>query len=205
MTGAPEPQPEDQYRLFVALELPEAVRAELERAQQRLRREVSSGLIRWARPDQLHLTLRFLGGVEAGRVPALVQALHQACRPFPALSMRAAGIGFFPNARRPRVIWAGVADMREQLAPLAAAVTQAPLAFSSEPPAARFAAHITLGRVKELSSVDAARLAHAAEREAGRLYGDWVAGEIALVRSRLAATGSIYSRLADVPLTGERA
>jgi len=205
MTGAPEPQPEDQYRLFVALELPEAVRAELERAQQRLRREVSGGLIRWARPDQLHLTLRFLGGVQAGRVPALVQALHQACRPFPALSMRAAGIGFFPNARRPRVIWAGVADMREQLAPLAAAVTQATLAFSSEPPEARFAGHITLGRVKELSSVETARLAQAAEREAGRLYGDWVAREIALVRSRLAATGSIYSRLADMPLTAEQA
>lgn len=205
MTGAPEPQPEEHYRLFVALEVPEPVLAELERAQSRLRREVPGGLIRWARRDQLHLTLRFLGGVEAGRVPALIQGLHQACRPFSPLAMRATGVGFFPNARRPRVIWAGVTDTCDQLVPLAAAVTQATLPFSTEPPETRFAGHITLGRVKELSSGEAARLAQAAEREAGRLYGDWVAREIALVRSRLAATGSIYSRLAGVSLAGGQA
>jgi 2'-5' RNA ligase len=197
MTGEREQPPEESYRLFIALEVPEAVRSELERAQQRLRREVSGGVIRWARQDQLHLTLRFLGDVEAGRVPELIQGLQRACGQFAALEMRAGGIGFFPSPQRPRVIWAGATDTRERLTALAGAITQATLTFCAEPSETRFAGHITLGRIKDLSSV-----ARAAGRETGRFYGEWVALEIALIRSRLASSGSTYSRLAGVPLAG---
>lgn len=202
MAGEQEQPPDESYRLFIALEVPEAVRSALERVQLRLRREVSGGGIRWARQDQLHLTLRFLGDVEVGRVPELIQGLQRACGQFAALELHAGGIGFFPSLRRPRVIWAGATDTRERLGALAGAIAQATLTFGAEPSETRFAGHITLGRIKDLSSAEAAKLARAAGRETGQCYGEWVASEIALIRSQLAPSGSTYRRLAGVPLGG---
>jgi RNA 2',3'-cyclic 3'-phosphodiesterase len=84
-------------RLFIALTLPETVIDSVAKAQAELRRALPIGCVRWTSREQFHLTLRFLGDVEAERVEALKAALSRACESLPALQLRAEGIGFFPQ------------------------------------------------------------------------------------------------------------
>src|SRR5690242_19072251 len=107
MSDTPTPE---HLRPFIALSVPEAVKDEVERSRTELRRSLASSGIRWTTREQLHLTLRFLGNVEAHRVEALTEALRTASAIFASLQMRAAGLGFFPDARAPRVVWVGVRD-----------------------------------------------------------------------------------------------
>src|SRR2546423_15665143 len=101
----PDNLPPEQFRLFVAINIPEPVKTEIEKAQAELRAALPERCIRWTRREQFHLTLKFLGNVEARGVPELTQAIALACRGFAALSLRAERIGFFPHMRSPRVIW----------------------------------------------------------------------------------------------------
>src|ERR1039458_10598341 len=93
----------EQFRLFVAVTVPESVKAKMEEAQAELRRVLPQRSVRWARREQFHLTLRFLGDVEAARVEALGEAIRAACRGFGALHLHAERVGFFPDLRHPRV------------------------------------------------------------------------------------------------------
>src|SRR4051794_10724683 len=102
-------------RLFLAIALPDAVKNAMETAQMELRRALPEGCVRWTNREQMHLTLKFLGDVGVERVPHLTEAVQTACAGFEVLKLRAEGTGFFPSARAPRVIWAGVQDEDERL------------------------------------------------------------------------------------------
>ncbi len=122
----------EQFRLFLAVTVPENVKAKMEEAQTELRRAVPHANVRWARHEQFHLTLRFLGDVEAARVDALGEAVRAACRGFGALHLRAERVGFFPDSRHPRVVWVGVQDDGEQLPRLQQTVENATEDFTTE-------------------------------------------------------------------------
>src|ERR1035437_9496384 len=98
------------FRLFVAISIPEPVRDEIIRVQQELQPLVPRDVVRWARFDQFHLTLRFLGDVPADGVEDLKKSAGAVCRNAQPLSLRAEGVGFFPNPRSPRVSWVGNHD-----------------------------------------------------------------------------------------------
>lgn len=183
----------ETWRLFVALSLPEAVKAELRQAQTVLRQGLPERGVRWTTPDQFHLTLKFLGNVEAARVAALGQALEAVGRQFGPLSLRAEGIGFFPGARSPRVVWAGVRDAREDLPRLQQAVEEAVGEFTAEKPESKFSGHVTLGRVKQLGRREVERLVELASPFSAKPFGEWAAQELELIRSQLTPAGSKYS------------
>ncbi len=192
----------ENLRLFVAVTVPEGVKDAVMKAQDALRRVTPEGHVRWTRRDQLHLTLRFLGDVDAGRVSALTEALQRCCQEFAPLRLHAEGIGFFPDARRPRVLWVGVQDAQDQLRRLQGAVQAATAPFTAEKPEQHFAGHVTLGRIKGLGRADADALAAAAEQAAQRPFGQWVATEIEIIQSELSPKGAQYTTLAELGLTG---
>ena len=99
-----------KLRLFIALQVPEAVKAQIQLAQDEFRRALPPSCARWTRPEQWHLTLKFLGNVDAGRLDALTEAVREVCEKFALLKLCAERIGCFPDLRRPRVIWVGVQD-----------------------------------------------------------------------------------------------
>jgi len=187
-------------RLFVAIPVPEAVRNEMTVVQQELQRLVPSGAVRWTKPEQFHLTLRFLGDVPAVRVTALQEALNAVCRDRPALRLRARGVGFFPNARSPRVIWVGVNDGEGRLADLQKKIEDVAQPFAEKPASEKFSGHVTLGRVKFLNQQEAEKLAAHAQAVKDRLFGEWTAQEIEIIQSRLLPTGAEHSLLATLSL-----
>jgi 2'-5' RNA ligase len=200
----PEVTEPDHLRLFVALAIPEPVKDELEKAQGELRRLLPQGTVRWTRREQFHLTLRFLGNVEAQSLATLSQALNLAARVFAPLQLQARQVGFFPNARFPRVLWVGVRDPQDQLPALQQAVQSATLAFTTEEPEQRFSAHVTLARMKQLKRLEAATLSQAAAAMNERLFGKWTADSIDLMRSQLSPQQAIHSAVTTVPLAGHR-
>lgn len=183
--------------MFIAIESPPHVKDSLKRAQDSLRNAVNHG-IRWTNADQFHLTLKFLGNVPVSRVEPLAARVTEACRGFGQLRLRVEGVDFFPNARSPRVIWAGVTDEKEQLRDLWQIVAGATAEFSSDEKDKEFRSHITLGRVKQSSRREAARLVEA--KISIVCTGEWEANRVSLIRSELSSAGPRYTIVAEPAL-----
>ena len=192
----------ERFRLFVAIPVADAVREEMLRVQRGLQPLASRGVIRWTKPEQFHLTLRFLGDVASDRVTDLRESLRVVCSGTPPLHLRAQGVGFFPNARSPRVMWIGITDGENRLGDLQRKIEAAVRPFTAEQGGERFAGHVTLGRCKQSSPLEIKALAGHAETMKTRMFGEWTAPEIELIRSELSSTGAHYTSLATFPLDG---
>ncbi|MGA2787273.1 MAG: RNA 2',3'-cyclic phosphodiesterase [Verrucomicrobiota bacterium] len=186
----------DPLRLFIAISIPEPVRDEIIRVQEELLPLVPRGVARWTRPDQFHLTLRFLGDVPADGVEDLKKSAGAVCRNARPLSLRAEGIGFFPNLRAPRVIWVGINDGAGRLVDLQQQIETAVGPFSPEPGEKNFTGHVTLGRLKNPRPADTRDLAARAQTLEKRLFGEWTAQEMEIIRSELSPAGARHTLLA---------
>lgn len=188
-----------QWRLFVALDLPAGAKAALAAAGKELQGLLPAG-VRWVNPEGIHLTLKFLGATEAGRVDELLAALEEAAAageqmPFP---LHLDGLGVFPNYREPRVIWAGVGGDLDSLAKAQRRVEQAMARLGFPEESRAFRPHLTLGRVRD-------GVAPATRRQIGDIMAsqaaalapeyEWQAGEIHLIRSNLTPQGAVYTPL----------
>jgi 2'-5' RNA ligase len=146
--------------------------------------------VKWVRPEGIHTTVKFLGEVEPEREPELRAALTRAAAGGRALPLDVRGFGVFPDATRPRVIWAGVeADPSLELLQHRVEQEFAPLGFPSE--GRPFRPHLTLGRAaREARPRDFAGLAAALDR---LQYGGSVLAEsVDLMQSVAQAGGSVY-------------
>jgi len=186
----------DPLRLFIAISIPEPVRDEIIRVQEELLPLVPRGVARWTRPDQFHLTLRFLGDVPADGVEDLKKSAGAVCRNARPLSLRAEGIGFFPNLRAPRVIWVGINDGAGRLVDLQQQIETAVGPFSPEPGEKNFTGHVTLGRLKNPRPADTRDLAARAQTLEKRLFGEWTSQEMEIIRSELSPAGARHTLLA---------
>lgn len=177
-------------RLFIALELPDRVRAELARAQAALQGHP----VRWAAGEGLHLTLQFLGEADEALVAPLLAAVGAVAAEPCGLAL--AGLGAFPDLRQPRVVWAGLGGDTAALGALQARVTAAtaPLGFAAE--ARPFRPHLTLGRARpEAGPARLRALGEAIARAAPLPALAWDAGRPALFQSTLTPGGATYTRL----------
>jgi RNA 2',3'-cyclic 3'-phosphodiesterase len=197
--------PSGQLRLFVAIALPETVREEMIRVQRELQPLVPREVARWTRPDQWHLTLRFLGNVAADGVEDLKQSVGAVCRNVPPLFLCAQGVGFFPNPHSPRVIWVGIGDGEGQLVDLQKRIETAVGPFSPEPAGKNFSGHVTLGRLKQPRPSDVRDLAARVQSFDNQIFGSWMAEGIEIIRSELSQSGARYTSLAIFRLSAGRA
>jgi 2'-5' RNA ligase len=183
-------------RLFVALDFPEAVRASLRDLISRLR-PLSSGA-RWARPEGMHITLKFIGETDRAKLDAINSALasvHSAR----TVEMQFRGLGFFPNERKPRVLWCAV-EAPPNLATLASQIDSA-LEPAGVPRGTRaFVPHLTLARFDSQHGLKGAdKLVSAAEELKSYEFGAARESEFYLYESVLKPSGAEYKRLAAFP------
>lgn len=187
-------------RCFVAIELPDAIRAALGKVQEGLRAGSPHADVRWVDPVGMHLTLAFLGAVPDERVPAVRDALAAAVGSHAPIDLVCAGLGVFPGPGRPRAFWAGVAGGVADLGRLARSVatTLDTLGFPRE--ARPFTGHVTLGRVRSARGVP--RLVKALAEAGVPELGSWTATDVVLFQSHLRSTGARYESVARLPLAG---
>jgi len=179
-------------RLFVAIDLPPEVIGALEALLERLR---PSARIAWSPPSNLHITTKFIGWWPDERLAEVKAALAGVPRRGP-IDVAVRGLGFFPNARSPRVFWCGVEA--PALAPLAADTDRATAALGIESEKRAFAPHLTLARIKE--RIDMGPLRRAIEALPTTDFGQFQAESFYLYQSTLRPTGSIYTKLETFPL-----
>jgi 2'-5' RNA ligase len=189
------------WRLFVAIPISPEVKTAIQRTQALIRQHAPKEGISWTRPEQFHLTLKFLGDVAPDSVPALIEALRLAAADFGPLGLLVQGLGFFPSARVPRVLWAGITDASRQLMDLQAEVEKACSDFTAEPAENRFHAHVTLARVKRFQGQAGGDLANAVAPHQEQVFGGWAATHLELIRSQLASAGPTYTTLAEFPFS----
>ena len=187
-------------RSFVAIELDAAVRAAVADYLAALRATI--GGVAWSKPEQLHVTLKFLGSVAATSIPALVdrlRALAGAERPF-ALEVR--GVGAFPNVARPRVLWVGIRS--PEIVTLAAGVDRCCGAEGFPLESRPFHPHVTLGRVREDRKRGGSPRGPTPDfpflaADGAREFGTSSAEHLVLMRSDLGKDGARYTPLAVLP------
>lgn len=180
-------------RAFVAVEVSDASRRELARLLNSFR--ASQADVKWVSPENVHLTLKFLGEVSPEALGRTVAALEEVARDTEPFSLRLGGVGAFPKNGPPRVIWVGVAQGTGQLAGLAARVDEV-LAREGFPRESRtFSAHLTLGRVR--SGAGRERLEAVMSRWAGFSSGPgFTVNRVVLFSSDLRPTGPVYTPIA---------
>ncbi len=191
---------DDTLRLFVAIELPDEVKAALKAAQVALGAQELA--VRWVDPAGTHLTLKFLGAAPADQAAAIAAAVGQAASAHRSFDLRTTGLGVFPHGRAPRVVWLDVDGAIDELRALQADVERfvAPLGFPTERRA--FSPHLTLGRSDKNArpaQLQATGAAVAAARPPAAVQ--WTVSAVTLMRSELLRDGARYSAVARHALT----
>lgn len=190
-------------RTFIAIELDDELKDKLGRLQDRLRAQLSPHSVRWVHPRGIHLTLKFLGDTPLEKVEEVQAALAQASAEAGPFSFTVAGLGCFPNTRRPRVVWVGVQELTGSLVRLRDAVEDrvAPLGFPTE--GRRFSPHLTLGRVQRRASKSEVReLGEVVAAHTTGVLDEMVVTAVSYIKSDLRPSGAVYTTLAEVKLKG---
>jgi 2'-5' RNA ligase len=178
-------------RTFIALELPPSVISLLTKVQEDLK---STRLrAKWVRPENIHLTLKFLGNINPTDIDKISGAMMDAVDDFGAINLVAEGVGVFPGLKRPRVIWIGLGGQIQSLFAMQRVLEDnlAGLGFKKEKRS--FKGHLTLGRFRQTVNPNTIRQIM---REYANLYSEeFTARRIILFKSDLKPTGAVYSQL----------
>jgi 2'-5' RNA ligase len=183
-------------RTFIAVELDEDVRDRLVSLQETLARVVTD--VKWVEPENLHVTLLFLGEVDDREIPKVCRLIQAELDGRPPFSLSVEHVGCFGNPRRPRTLWVGVGEGAEELIAIHAAleIPMQELGYRREE--RRFQPHITIGRVKgDQSSND---LANQLSRRDSWSAGAQEVSEILIMSSELTRDGPLYTVLGRAKL-----
>ena len=187
-------------RLFVAIEIGEELRRELSRTLDELKRRIEQSApharVTWVTPEQLHLTVRFIGQADAEGCQKVLASL---ARPLavPAFELAIENTGTFPPRRPPRVIWAGISRGLEPLRALEHEVRGRLDAIIPPGDDREYHPHLTLGRVKNPAGLRPAVLLEGLERA---VFGPVRVDAVTLFESRLSPKGPTYIALGRSPL-----
>ncbi len=199
-------------RTFIALEIPHAVKQQLQALQDRLKELPSlreqPTLLRWTNTQNLHLTLRFLGETDKAQRQQLQSGLTAIAAKHDPFSLSPSGLGCFRSWSNLRVLWVGIEGDSEALKELQADVETLARQVGFSPEPNRFSPHITLARTARNAAPPARRLAseqlrRAAEESESQIWTDWRVSELHFIRSVLGPGGAQYFNLATCAMSND--
>lgn len=191
----------NQLRAFIAIDLPQPIQEAIEKQTSRLRQAAGDGLVRWIPPQNIHLTLKFLGNIAASHMDFLKQLLHQTADSHQPFDVQIGGIGSFPNSKLPRVLWAGV-HAPADLASLQKNIEAGAARLGYEKEARPFSPHLTLGRVRQgIDPRDLQKISAALNGIQIGNIGSARVDAVHLYKSELRPEGSLYTKLFSAPLS----
>lgn len=193
-------------RTFLAIPLTDEATRGLARLQEQLKDALPPNTVRWTVPENIHLTLHFLGDVEEKHIETIVNALNDVSLAHSAFSLELTNLGCFPSPRRPRIVWVGLSGETRTLIDLQQRLgKRLKDAIGFLPDSRSYSPHLTIGRVKKGVPQHRMReLGPSLENEIARV-GHLAAlpvHHIRFVRSDLRPSGPIYTTLAKANLAG---
>src|SRR6266481_4219009 len=186
-------------RLFVALEIPSDVRENLAALLKSLR--AVSPQTRWVRPENLHVTLKFIGEMPETKLAAIRNALA-GVRSDQSVALDFRGLGFFPNEKHPRVFWAGI-EASPNLKTLAAEIDGATEKLGIPREQRPFSPHLTLARFEPPRLPE--KLRAAIQENAEREFGSLRTSQFHLIESKLKPSGAEYTTVESFPFAAAEA
>jgi 2'-5' RNA ligase len=187
-------------RAFIAIELPEELQSGILRLQNEFK-SAGHTRVKWVTPQNIHLTLKFLGNISSEKAEEIKEVLEKAKQGIAPFQLKTDKLGAFPNIRQPRVFWLGMTGELETLLTLQQCIDKAliNLGFSKEE--RLFSPHITIARTRDSATrEEKAEFGKSIEKTPFTdRYTIYVAS-FNLMRSQLLPSGAIYSRLAIVNL-----
>ena len=180
-------------------DLPESVREELAWIQAELRTEKLK--FRWVKPENIHLTLIFLGDVDPAMLEGISAAVADTVRCHDPIRLAIQGLGVFPGIKRPRIIWTGMAGEVKILRELKSSLDRSLLKVNGlkfKPEWRPFRAHLTLGRAK--GRIDGRKLVTAMNRLQEVPSAPLIIDAIHVFKSDLRAGGAVYTKLNSIRL-----
>jgi 2'-5' RNA ligase len=196
-------------RAFLAVELHETLRGHLARLQTDLKQRLSPKLPRqvrlsWVQPGSIHLTLKFLGDIDEAMVQPMREAIERTLHGHEPVSIPLERIGSFPHLHQPRVLWIGPSEEWERspdharLIALHQAVEASTVSLSFAPDTRPLSPHLTLARIKEGARQVGQALAQTGVTDRPCPLGALPVESIALMKSDLKPTGSVYTKLWEI-------
>lgn len=185
-----------KIRTFIAVELPDQTRLDIANLQKDL---ASAGLkLRWVKPQNIHLTLKFLGDVDGDKLADICDSITAVSCQHQLFDLQPKGLGCFPGLRNPRVIWVGISGTLEVLRALQSDVENALIPFGFNAEKRPFRGHLTVGRVK--SRVSPHKLAEALRTHSDFNSEVFTVKQVTVFESKLQPTGPLYTKLCELPL-----
>jgi len=190
----------EEVRSFIAIELPDELKAELAQLQEKLKRGRSTG-VKWVDPYGIHLTLKFLGNIVVDSIGGITAAMEEAAQGISPFHLEVKELGAFPNLQRVQVVWVGLSGEVDKVVQLQKRIESKVAHLGFAPEARAFTPHMTLARLRnEASSAERQRLGQLiAETKFEGKHAIQV-DAISLMRSQLTREGAIYSRISSVRL-----
>ena len=185
---------EQRIRCFIALPIPQKVKESMEQLQRDLDRRGWG--VRWVPPENLHITLKFLGNVDPKLICPLLEGLEEIARRTDPFETCLEGIGVFPNLKQPRVLWVGMTRGADALRALAEEVSRMVNRFSTEADNKPFRPHLTIARFKKRLKE---RLSIPSELLEGQ-YGNIPCDRVLFMKSELGARGARHETLSEAVL-----
>jgi len=200
-------------RAFLAVELSQKLQAGLATVQQELKHRIEPELkrdmrISWTQPASIHLTLKFLGDMDEQAIDPLLVVVEQAIGSQIAVNVPLERLGAFPRPQSPRVLWVGPLENwdrgaeAKRIAEIHGAIEQACEGFSFLRETRPFSPHLTLARIKVGERHVGVALAQTGVLDRPLSLGSLAVESVVLMKSELKPTGSVYTKLWEVRLSG---
>jgi 2'-5' RNA ligase len=187
-------------RTFIAIDFPAEIITKIARITAYLRTQTPVNALNWVAPENMHLTLNFLGDVREDHILAIEQCLQEAVRGQSSFNITIEGLGMYPNAKQPRVVWLGIKDAGA-LKHIQQALTKALKVIDIEQENRPFLPHLTLARIRRNSSPDLTRqVGETLSQFKVDSLGSFPVQSVHLFKSELTPKGTIYTSLFSTPL-----
>src|ERR1043165_4841349 len=175
-----------RHRTFLGIDVGDEIRSQLVALQDEL--TAVAGDVKWVEPENLHITLLFLGEVEQRETADICRAAQKSIQGMPAFNITIAGAGAFPNLRRPRTLWVGVGVGVKEIGAVHDAIEEALMQMGSYRRETRgYVPHVTLGRVRGEGNRD--ELAKALAARKGWSAGEVMVTNVQVMTSELSSEG----------------
>ena len=179
-------------RTFIAVELPDNIRRIIAEYSGSLRAQIPK--VKWVAPENLHLTMKFLGEVPEGQLDSVKECVARTVEGFDPFIVELEHLGFFPNSHQPRVIWIGASGGADHLLELFQKLEDCLESTGFDRDAKTFSPHLTIGRVKRHAHIAIPPGIPEFDGETFEVNG------LSVIMSTLTPQGPIYKTLLKTPL-----
>lgn len=188
-----------EIRSFLAFELPEGIKKTVARISGEIRHSDLDA--RWVKPENIHLTVVFMGNIKSDELEFLGAEVEKVCSEYGIFDIALKGMGYFPNRQRPRVLWMGLDGNLERMSQFRDDLQKSLIVFGIKEEKRRFIPHLTLARFRSMRNKGSELEGILKAYEVFESPYESVS-ELFLFKSELKPGGAVYTKLKSWPLSG---